>query len=281
MTISRRDFLKRAYQIGGIAALYTLGGSKLVDECLAGNYFISGHAGGGWATWDETTEAGWGDSANTFIALFENVNTGGNETGQGAGLSEANRTLTQVGNVAGAIGSPPSRVMDSTDDSFTLTSAWADALFTNGAWTIIFKLEDVEDVANMYLFSIYGNNGAAQHEQISLSHSVAKKLTLLIYQNGSVETATTANIIPTSGPLYVFAYADGTNPVRAGFSVTKPTTWAGVAANDKCELATLKGHDFAVDDFDDYGRNLFDDYNSGNELGCTAYYLVASKTSFF
>jgi len=45
MTINRREFLKRAYQIGGLAGLYAMGGQNLINEALAKSTFISGHMG--------------------------------------------------------------------------------------------------------------------------------------------------------------------------------------------------------------------------------------------
>jgi len=73
-----------------------------------------------WAAWDETSESGLA-SDDTFVCFFENPSAGGDETGQGGGLTGSDLVLTQSGNVAGATGSPPSRQLDGTDDYFSGT----------------------------------------------------------------------------------------------------------------------------------------------------------------
>ena len=70
-------------------------------------------AGGGssaapsWSTWNELSESGLADD-DTFVVMLEQTGAGGNETGQGGGLSGANLVLTDASaNIAGATGSPP------------------------------------------------------------------------------------------------------------------------------------------------------------------------------
>jgi len=85
-------------------------------------------AGGSWAEWDEQSESTLdvdqdGDgNEDTYICFFENTSAGGNETGRGGGLAGADLVLTQAGNIAGAIGSPPNRQLDGSDDYFSFTS---------------------------------------------------------------------------------------------------------------------------------------------------------------
>jgi len=275
--LDRREFLKRCYKIGGIAAIIGMGLGAVEDAMGWG--IMPAVVGSGslspWATWDEVTESGWGDSDNAFICLFEG-GASANEIGQGVGISEVNRTLTQVGSIAAATGSPPTRYLDGANDCFSVTSAFCDALFMSDTWTVIIKAYTYTTGAG-FAFNIVGDHAGTSNEWISISKSAADKITINVQENGSTESATTVNALPTTGTYYLAIWADGINPVRGGFSATKPLKWSQFGDNG-AQLASLKGDSFAAGDFSDIGRKFFSYYNATTPMECYAYYVIVSKT---
>jgi len=236
---------------------------------------FSGLANTPYANWNETDEAGWGDSDNNFIALFENVNASGNEIGLGTGLSEANRTLTQVGDVAGATGSPSSRVLDGINDHFTVTSAWCDGLFMFNTWTIIIKAHTYTAGVGTDVY-LMGDHTGTSNEVIGITKAADDKISIHVQENGSSESTVTVNALPNTGTYYLAIWADGINPVRGGFSATKPLRWSQFGDNG-AQLASLKGDSFAAGDFSDIGRRFFAYHDASSCMECTAYHIIASK----
>ena len=271
MNLERRKFLKDAYKIGGLTALYTLGAVEEarawgVLPAVAGSNIIT------WKNWRELSEERLA-SKDTFVCFFENTSAGGNEAGQGLDLSGANLILTQSGNVAGATGSPPKRVLDGDDDHFDGTQPLAAAgLGTGGGnWTVVLKVEDCAGLANGEgIIYIDGTNDSV----IAFVSTAA--LAILVKDGGStLLNATTANNIPTSGVLYIMIWYDG-NYIRGGMkATTKPTKWSDFAADDK--VTATSACSFG-DDFDS-SRSLF--YDAGTtEFETDAHYFILSKTSF-
>lgn len=281
MNNERRRFLKTVCKVGGLAGLYSY--LPIAEtEAFFAHQTHSADSGPGtsWATWNETTEAGWGDGANTFIVLAENVTAGGNEIGQGAGLSEADRTLTQAGTapgVPGATGSPPSRLLDGTSDHFTCTQALLDALISNAnkTWSIIFKLHTVT-ASSKVLLNLTGTGGEAIYIEIA-----AGPLNFRLQQDGAAaENKVTTDGVSQADDVYVCFWADGTE-ARAGFidsgspnGATKPTKWSDFNANDRVQFTIYTG-DFAGEAFDT-AQYLFT-LNVGYYFDCSAYYMVFSK----
>ena len=278
--MDRRQFLKRCFQIGGYAAIAQLGLGAVEDAI--GHGILPALVGGGasgsaWSTWSETTEAGIADDDN-YVCFMENTSAGGNEVGQGGGLSEVNRTLTQIGNIAGATGSPPSRVIDGINDYFSFTQAMADALIGNAnrTWAIIFKLHTVTTSSKILL------NISGPGEIVYIETTSARRINFRISQDGGVaENKATTDVCNNTGTVYVCLWANGTE-LRGGFidsgspnGATKPTKLSDFNANDRV-LFTYTG-DFAGEAFSS-DRSFFSQTGT-YPFVCSAYYVVISKTA--
>ncbi|MFH1522038.1 MAG: BspA family leucine-rich repeat surface protein, partial [archaeon] len=224
-----------------------------------------------WADWDESSEVGLA-SDDIFVALMENTTAGGNETGLGGGLSGADLVLTQSGTVAGASGSPPTRVLDGSDDYFDTTTTSLDALLANDnkTWTIIIKVKDLGLVTtDRFLYFA----GEASNEIIAPYIDSTDKLIVAVSENNVDTSNLTTDSLLADTTYYMAIWADGTK-LRAGFSTTKPTKWSDFDAGKRMEFSTVTG---------DYAGNTFNEYTdlftgaSANALGGIAYYILMSK----
>lgn len=241
MNKDRREFLQKAARIGGLTAIMGLGGHRLVDECLASNIFISGHKAAtadentSWATWDEVTEAGWGDSANTYIALMES-GVGANEIGLGiTGLSEANRTLTQNGDIPGASGGY--RTLNGTGSQyFTFTAGWITAIFGNPSWIYIIKL--IIDAADPYGGLFVYDAAEPPDELIYMRVHTDGKLEGQVKDPSGYEDLSTTDSVTTGSIIWCAFWTNNTSgKTRMGFSTTRPTKWSNFSANSRREFA--------------------------------------------
>ena len=68
-SISRRELIKDAARIGGIAGLYAVGGKALVDEAFARSFFIGGHLGAAAACES-------GNDSNCVLLIHSNTTDG-------------------------------------------------------------------------------------------------------------------------------------------------------------------------------------------------------------
>lgn len=244
------------------------------------NVFISGHGAGAqvtWSLWNEASERTLavdqdGDGAeDTFVVFFENTSAGGNETGWGV-LSGANLVFTQDGNVAGAVGSPPYRVLDGANDRFFYTTTFMTSMFNGqGAWTLLMKFADVSpntkslfqarrSTPPAYGWDVYGGGSGNLTVQCSPSGAGG---------DFTLDTSTAA-AMPTSGALYVAVWFDGTY-WRAGFSATRPTKWSDFSANNRISATTGTQWNCAFDG----GKYLA--FGDASHPAAKAYYVVASK----
>lgn len=240
----------------------------------------SSSAGGGvsWANWDETSESGLstdqdGDgSEDTFICFFENTNAGGNETGIGV-LSGADLVLTQSGNVAGAVGSPPTRTLDGGDDLFSVTQNFLDTLISNAqnTWTIIIKI-NAPTSGDKHWFHF---RDTVPDERLYCYTSGANVLVPSAEEDGSSEGQSTVDVQTTVGDVWMAMWADGSNTIRGGFISTKPSTWSDFNANKRASLATLKG-EFAGESWDNV-RNFFANQSGAGNIAGSAYYVIVSQ----
>lgn len=142
--MNRREFIKRASQIGGLAALTGMGISDAHAIGVSHSAFFGTSSGSGsttssWSSWDAKTESGWG-STNTNIIIFDGADST-DETGQGV-LTGADLVATQLGSVGAAVSDAGYyyRPLDGTDDRFWLTVAWWNTLLQSKTeWTIAIK----------------------------------------------------------------------------------------------------------------------------------------------
>jgi len=224
-----------------------------------------------WADWDEQSESTLdvdqdGDgNEDTFICFFENTNAGGDETGQGGGLTGSDLVLTQSGSVAGATGSPPSRQLDGTDDRFTMTDTFWDLITNKTNWSIFFKLEGHDvDTENALLDNdnLTGDRVAFRITNTNLLEGRT--------QDNNTWTATT-DTIPSTGVFWFGVWCDGTD-VRFGFSTTgKFSKWSELDSGKRVQFAN-------PDPLDGLVRLWpFVNYQGSFHYPGKVYYIVVSK----
>ncbi|HDZ26267.1 hypothetical protein LCGC14_1594280 [marine sediment metagenome] len=234
-----------------------------------------------WADWDEKKESGLA-SDDTFVCLMENLSAGGNEVGQGGGLTGADLVLTQSGNIAGLSGGR--RQMDGADDFFAMTTAALDTLISNPSerWTIVVKGTDIQtDAVNNNFLASFRNAGNT--ENIALRVDSANKLGHLYDQDGAGQDfLLTTDAMGTTTEYYTMIWADGTEKVRLGYATLKPTKWSDFAANDRKEVANAAfTGDFSGETWD--GTNHIGTGPNGAGIGCMVFkldYVILSKLSF-
>ena len=268
--------VKNKFFVALIVITVILGIGSLTSPLKANWVIFQGKIGGGgassWTDWAETDESGWGD-ADTYISLFENTSAGGNETGQGGGLSGVDLVLTQIGNVAGATGSPPTRALDGTSNGFTPANAIANLLDSStGGWTFLVKVKDFEDDAVTAQNIIHSDDGA--NLSIKIQKNTANKLVFEVLSYDPVDwelQATTTDDVPSTGDLWIALWYDGT-VFNGGFTTTKPTKWSDFAAGKRVTdtntaVKALPSCNILI-------NRTGDDQWAGLE----AYYVIFSKT---
>jgi len=148
---NRREFLSKAFRIGGLTALYVLGAGAVKDASALGilpsvisDEVVSSPTT--WSAWLGKDQEGWGDSANVNICQFDDPDATDDEISSGGGLAGADLTLTEAGGVVGSAvdGSGFTyRQITNADDRFAPTDAYLD-LFTGPSFTQIFKFGNLE-----------------------------------------------------------------------------------------------------------------------------------------
>lgn len=206
-----------------------------------------------WAAWNETSEASLAHP-DTFVWLAENPTSGGNEVGQGGGLSGTDAIITQLGNVPGATGSPPSR--SCSRQGFTHADAVYSAFLNRTTMTHIIKLQDVPR-ANGYVWNRYGAFAV-----------------MALCNDGQISIGgqRTSEGWPTSGIFYLALWSDGTT-VRAGWSTTKPTKLSDFVSGRVVAATAVTPAQVAACIF--YAPNYH--LLGNNSVGGKVYYEVFSK----
>lgn len=205
-----------------------------------------------WANWDEVAEAslaGGSQGGDLYICLMKNTNAGGNEIGLANGLSEANRTLTQAGTLAGMVGGW--RTFDGANDLLGMTSTLFDAFICNAnkTWTIIEKVHNV-GVNGSFL---YGASDPAT-EIIHMYSGGTRQIDNAFRQDNVYDYAASVNNAPASTEYYVASWADGTT-LRTGFTTTRPTKLSDFAADDMVLLDVNTG-DYSGETFNGAERTI-------------------------
>ena len=200
------------------------------------NWWAMQRGGGGsgtsWATWDETTESGWGDPTNNLIWILENPAQGGNETGQGGGaLSGADLVLTQNGDISGATGTPPRRIVSGPgSDYFSGTATTVKAFFNGQTFSYITKATGMS--AKGGIVELYDGT---RH---LLLDTDGRFYTAQYTVNSDVSWATDPSL-PT-GDIY-FAFFDSGTTTYWGWSATKPTKLSDFPAGQIVQKASING----------------------------------------
>lgn len=213
-----------------------LGGVLRADTIL----FVGapgGSSSGSWASWDESSEDGWGDSEHVNICFYDNPLVG-NEISVGGGLTGADLVFTQYGDVAGAVGGM--RTLDDTDDYFGVEIAFLNKFIGNGnaagTWSVIIKLNSITgtNYHGPFLWTAAGRN-------FEMSVHATGVLVLETTTAAGGSNFQTVGTVPGGTTVWICAWADGVNNTRIGFSTTKPSKWSDFAANNRAE-GTTKGN---------------------------------------
>ena len=232
---TRREFLKSCFQIGGYAAIASLGLGAVEDARGWGILpTLTGFGGNRWANWAETSEESLA-SSNIYVAMLENTSAGGNETAQGGGLTGDNLVLTQGGTVAGATGTPPKRAFDGVNDRFSIPVGVWDALIKNQtAWSIMMKVTGRTSAATTRYFLDFANDITIT--RIVLDRLVTtEKFQVVAFTDvpaGTLLNGSTTDAL-TNVDTWLGIWYDGTY-CRAGFTtVAKPTKWSDFASTKR------------------------------------------------
>ncbi len=178
--------------------------------------------------------------------------------------------------MASATGSPPTRVLDGADDEFRPTPAAIDSVIFNAAetWTIIIKAKSFVDNGDDYWIE-FGDVLNNNYVRLLLNTG---KLKLGISEGGAAEDNSTANdLTESTANLYIAAWADGTKKVRGGFASSKIVAWNGLPANQRFELASLKGGFNGIICSNAHNYLFNTAIGIGLEVACTAFYVILSK----
>ena len=235
-----------------------------------------------WATWLEDSEAnlsGGSQGADINICFMEDPDAGDDEVSQGGGLTGADLVFTQAGNLAGATGSPPTRVFNGTNNNLTVTTPFLDGLIANAnkTWTIMAKLTDITLAADNFWYLA----DAAGNELIRLYlNGPGWEMAGAIEEDTVVEADITANGMSALTEYYVAMWADGTK-VYHGFTTSgsgangQPTVLSDFAAGDR-HLYTSKTGDFAGETFDHATQRTFMSVDIGF-MAADVSYIAVSK----
>lgn len=228
-----------------------------------------------WADWNERTESGWGNEEErekTYICIFKNPAGNGGETGQCDGLAGADLNITYVsGTIAGATGNPPSRQAGTTL-AMNWTEAAIETFFLDNTYTLIYKMKDVASVPigeERYICQIFGV-GSADLITAYINEDEQLRVAVRIGMDYKINDLI-QNPIPSSGPVYVAIWSDGTY-IRAGWAAKKPTKWSDFDENGRATVTdanTFTGFETTLNIL---GLNAADKGTNAKH-----FYIVASK----
>lgn len=208
------------------AGALLLPNSAIIRPSLATWWAIQGGAAGGaWAAWNASSEAGI--SSDNIFAIFGEGGNGANEVGEGGNLAAADRTWTQQGAIPG---DGTKRTLDGATQWFDVTTAFRDYFAGATKYGIMFKLEDWNPDTNLEALIKWAGT--------DIGLRVHNNPYPLYCEINSNSTATTANGITTAGVIYVYLGCNGVD-TRVGFTSSgsgaggQPAAWADFATNDR------------------------------------------------
>jgi len=220
-----------------------------------------------WADWDEASESGLA-SADTFVCLMENVSAGGNETGEGGGLTGSDLILTQVNNIPGVSGGFR-QLTSGSQQRFDWTAAALNSLIKDQSeWTIVMKCKNLTNMTSSNRPIIQWRVGSTFLD--ITSDSVGTGKIRFLYNTSDV---TSTDVVPSSGNIY-FCIWRKAGAVKAGFIATRPTNESDFAASKTCEST----NDAA------YTTTFVNSYILGDTARWTnafIAYIVVSKSALF
>jgi len=238
-------------------------------------------APGSWAGWDEQSESTLdvdqdGDgNEDTFICFFENTNAGGDETGRGGDLTGSDLIISQVGNVAGATGSPPTRDLGDNSQYFTMPNEMMSVLAGTTTWTFITKLKDAwAETAEAGILRI---KSAGDNDSIYMRSSGTDEKLKVFLREGTttlINFEVTTNAWNTTGDVWFFGQCDGSEVVF-GFHNSKPTSLSAIPAGNKLTYSGTA----QFSPYDGSENYLFYDNGNVSAIRGAAYYVVLAKTA--
>ena len=225
--INRREFLRKAFEIGGLAALSSLGAGA-IEEAYARGILPAiltppAPVNISFATWDEQTQAGWGDSPNVYIVLFDATGIGDDEVGTGGGLSGADLVWAETGNVPAAVAGPKRQL--AINYGFT-SAANLITVINQATWTIIIKVEFLANFGEACFFTSAGNS-------VAITSTGAQLASMTLNAGG---TTNTADAMADTGVHYIYAQADGIHNARIGWHTSKVGSWASIPAGHQASF---------------------------------------------
>ena len=268
--MNRREFINNVFKMGGFFALCSMG---LTKEARSWGILPAVVGSGGvtpsWTTWDETSKAGLAND-NTFVVMMENVNLGGNETGQGGGLTGADLVFIDFDNMPGATGSPPYRTtVDSAQGSqWTLNAL--NTLINGPDWTLIWKFNNTI-TASHRAFCYLGGAGASSHIFYVYYYS-NDDLTFSLEINDTPRVTTFIDAGISTGLKWIAIWSEGA-VLRVGQSTVRPTKLSDfdVVTNFGAGTGDTSGGSFLTD------TNFWMSSVVGYGLQGLLYYIVCSK----
>jgi hypothetical protein len=195
-----------------------------------------------WGNWDDFYESTLAAS-KIFTVVFNNVSDGGDEVGQGGGLSEAGRTLTQSGNIAGSTTSPPGRVVSkSSGFSQDIENGIASLIQGQDEFCVVVKCADSDVSSTSRPVSLggfgllYGYSTGHTYASASLTVGNSGTTSLIDDEGNSISTGETLE--PLSNDQTVWWIVQYKNSVvRLGYSTTsRPVSWDDIPDGQKFEF---------------------------------------------
>ncbi len=230
-----------------------------------------------YASWDEATEL-----VNDSVVWLMESGASANETGvdnRTVPITGVDLVLTQVGSLAGATGSPPSRLFDGGNDGVTLTTNATNVLANvTNTWTLLIKAEALTDIQ------------AANHGVVQIRDATPDNMIKTVYSGGMIWqvedsgslriNSTTTLPIPTTGMVHIAFWGDATY-VRCG--------WVGAAGGSGANGQPTLSSDFPANNRKSYtgtviwGNGHFSGLKEIMRVGSTfavgkLYYVLMSDT---
>lgn len=234
----------------------TLPGFKISKSLVAAAAYEAPHS---YAEWEEITETSLATGSDgTNLAVF--ICSGGlgqNEIFEsGSGLSEANRTATDVNaNIPGAV--DHWRMFD-TNNEMSLTTDFANQFLTNGdAYTVAFHIANWDRANNDGKVLVILTDASVNNRLIIQQGTggTSQKLLFSTSDNGTPSAPNTTNAFPTEDTWVVIWKKSGNN-VNCGWvdsadgngPAGQPLADTEFNANDMCtsgEICNFNGENFA------------------------------------
>ena len=219
--MNRREFLKKAFQIGGIAGLISLGAVK---EARAWG-ILPGVAGSseGFVNWDLWPESDQESLNTAYCCMYDAPNVGDDDIGFSGRslLTGLNLVQSQVGGVAGYNATEGGRLIgyNSISDYFNTPDGCLDVLNGKSTFTVLIRVNNYGAQVNGYN-ALYASDGAANNKFYFTWGGATISANCTI--NGVAGTGQVKASHLTIGNDYVLALWGNASHVRMGIAPASP-----------------------------------------------------------